>query len=77
MTDIPDDLPTGNRLVLFVTFQDMCLLGQAGPQTVFWTASRTMNEPTASIACSEGGGKSGIVLGKEGRVSWKPTSTAQ
>jgi transcriptional regulator GlxA family with amidase domain len=44
MTDNPDYLPIGERLVLFVSFADMCLLDQAGPQTVLWTASRAMNE---------------------------------
>ena len=44
MTDNPDYLPSGERLVLFVTFEGMCLLDQAGPNTVFWTASQAMNK---------------------------------
>lgn len=48
MTDSPDYLPSGERLVLFVAFPGMCLLDQAGPQTVFWTASQKMADKGAT-----------------------------
>src|SRR6266404_843384 len=44
MTDNPDYLPTAERLVLFVSFANMCLLDQAGPSTVFWSASQELHK---------------------------------
>jgi transcriptional regulator GlxA family with amidase domain len=40
MTDTPKNKPkSADRLVVFITYPDMCLLDFSGPQTVFWAAS--------------------------------------
>ncbi len=47
MTNIPTITPAPGRkprLVLFIAFPGMCMLDIAGPQTVFWCASRHMAE---------------------------------
>ncbi|QSQ17109.1 GlxA family transcriptional regulator [Myxococcus landrumensis] len=46
MTDTPGFLPVsgGLRTVLFVAFPDMGLLDLTGPQTVFWAASKALEE---------------------------------
>lgn len=41
---IPSTLARQPRLVLFVGFPGMCMLDIAGPQTVFWCASKIMAE---------------------------------
>jgi hypothetical protein len=54
MTKNPDSRPpqTGDRLVLFVAFPDMCLLDLSSPQAVFWAASRIMkNRGLAGYRC--------------------------
>jgi len=40
----PPAAPRKPRLVLFVGFPGMCMLDIAGPQTVFWCASKEMEE---------------------------------
>ncbi|WP_342380398.1 GlxA family transcriptional regulator [Myxococcus stipitatus] len=46
MTDTPGFLPGsgGARTVLFIAFPDMGLLDLTGPQTVFWAASKALEE---------------------------------
>lgn len=40
----PPSAPRKPRVVLFVGFPGMCMLDIAGPQTVFWCASKAMEE---------------------------------
>jgi transcriptional regulator GlxA family with amidase domain len=46
MTNTPYFLPTmqGERLVLFLAYEDVGLLDLTGPQTVFWAADKRMRE---------------------------------
>lgn len=46
MTKNPDyrPRPTGDRSVVFIAFPEMCALDLAGPQTVFWNASKLLRE---------------------------------
>ncbi|HXE51620.1 MAG TPA: helix-turn-helix domain-containing protein [Tepidisphaeraceae bacterium] len=76
MTDTPDYLPSGERLVLFVAFAGMCLLDQAGPNTVFWAASQAMHKRSlAGYRCHTVSMNGGLIQTAEGvAIQTQPVS---